>query len=339
MLGTKPKPKVSLQDRVRVTGNPGISINTKETLTISYSSIELFNTCPRKFELYKIHPMEFKRDTSPALSLGSAVGVGYARYLELTAEGKKSLSQIADDVLLETWRAYYPPLEDNLRSISKAHVIVDALMETPWAANGQDDPCDWELASFNGKPAAELSFCIQLTPNIVYTGYLDGVMYSPSTGAYRPLELKTSSLTNNLEVNFKNSSQGLAYALIIDTLSGGKQQVFDVHYRVAQLHRTKQDAYRPSIHDFYFHKTLMDRLEWLIGLQLEVERIGRYLEVSMFPKRGGSCLSWGRPCPFYGVCNITSGTTDKMKEEIKDFQFYFKIDDLIADALKLVQES
>jgi len=327
---------VSLKDRLRIAANPGITINTRETLTVSYSSLELFNTCPRKFELYKIHPMEFERDTSPALSLGSAVGVGYARFLELSAQGRLGYNEVQDDVLLETWRAYYPPLEDNLRSLSKAHVIVEALSTTPWKANGADDPCDWVLASFNGKPAVELSFCIQLTPQMVYTGYLDGVMYSSSTGAYRPLELKTSSLTSNLEVNFHNSSQGLAYALIIDTLSGGKQQVFDVHYRVAQLHRTKAEAYRPTIHDFFFHKTLMDRLEWLIGLQLEVERIGRYLEVSMFPKRGGSCLSWGRPCPFYGVCNITSGSTDSIKEEEKEFQFYFKLDDLIADALALV---
>jgi len=314
----------------------GVSINSKDTVSVSYSSLELFNTCPRKFELYKIHPMEFERDTSPALSLGSAVGVGYARYLELIADNKLPYQAIKDDVLLETWRAYYPPLEDNIRSISKAHVIVEALIENPWVANGEDDPCDWVLASFNGKPAAELSFCIQLTDSLVYTGFLDGVMYSPSTGLYRPLELKTSSLANNLEVNFKNSSQGLAYALIIDTLSPTKpQRTFDVHYRVAQLHRTKAEAFRPTIHDFYFHKTLVDRLEWLMGLKMEVERLAMYTGAHLFPKRGGSCLSWMRPCPFYGVCNLVDLKSEP-KEEIKDYQFYFKLDDLIEEALELV---
>jgi len=312
----------------------GITLDTGKVLTVSYSSLEVFNTCPRKFELYKIHPMEAERDTSPALSLGSAVGVGYARYLELSASNRLGYQEMMDDVLLETWRAYYPALEDNIRSISKAHVIVEALMETPWTPNGTDDPCDWELASFEGKPAAELSFCIQLTDTIYYTGYLDGVMYSPSTGKYRPLELKTSSLTNNLEVNFKNSAQGLAYALIIDKLNNN-QQVFDIHYRVAQLHRTKAEAYRPTIYDFYFHKTLMDRLEWLIGLQMEVKKLGMYLEYNLFPKRGSSCLSWNRPCPFFDVCNLTNNKSP-MVSSIKEYQFYFKLDELVEEALELV---
>ena len=318
----------------------GITLDPSQVLTVSYSSLEVFNTCPRKFELYKIHPMEMERDTSPALSLGSAVGVGYARYLELIAENKLDYQEILDDVLLETWRAYYPALEDNVRSLSKAHVIVDRLIETPWVPNGVDDPCDWVLASFDGKPAAELSFAIQLTSDIYYTGYLDGVMYSPSTGLYRPLELKTSSLTNNLEVNFKNSAQGLAYALVIDKLNkvkGKQQYTFDVHYRVAQLHRNKELAYQPTIHDFYFHKTLMDRLEWLLGLRLEVDRIGKYLEVSLFPKRGSSCLSWNRPCPFYGVCSLVNTKHSlQLESEKKEFQFYFELDDLIEEALELV---
>jgi len=316
----------------------GIVIDSAEVLSISYSSLEVLNTCPRKFELYKIHPMEMERDTSPALSLGSAVGVGYARYLELVAANDKPYQDILDDVLLETWRAYFPALEDNVRSISKAHVIVEKLIETPWAANGVDDPCDWELAYFNDKPAAELSFCIQLTDSLVYTGFLDGVMFSPSTGLYRPLELKTSSLANNLEVNFKNSAQGLAYALIIDKLSPtDPQYIFDVHYRVAQLHRTKAEAYRPTIHDFFFHKTLTDRLEWLIGLQLEVNKLGMYLESNLFPKRGSNCLSWNRPCPFYGVCNLTNNQS-KPKSEKKEYQFYFRLDELITEALELVQK-
>jgi len=167
-------------------------------------------------------------------------------------------------------------------------------------------------------------------------------MYSASTGLYRPLELKTSSLSSNLEVNFKNSAQGLAYALVIDQLNAGntgqkRQTTFDVHYRVAQLHRTKAEAYQPTIHDFYFHKTLMDRLEWLLGIQMEVARIKQYMDLDLFPKRGSSCLAWMRPCPFYGVCNLTGNRSSAQAEaNTKDFQFYFELDELIQDALELV---
>jgi len=308
----------------------GVSINPADDLILSYSSLNTLSACPRKFELYKVHPIDAPRDTSPALSLGSAVGRGYAAYLET--------NDIEDDkVILETWLGYYPPLEDNIRSLSKAHVIVQALADTPMKLNGQDDPADWELAVFNGIPAVELSFCIRLSPKMVYVGFLDAVMYSPSTGIYRPLELKTSSLTSNLEVNFKNSAQGLAYALILDAIchNDKPQLTFDIHYRVAQLHRTKAEAFRPTIHDFFFKKNLMDRLEWLMSLKLEQERIESYLDNSLFPKNGGACLSWGKPCPYYGMCNLTHNAP--INGETKEYQFYFELDDLINNALTLAK--
>jgi len=308
----------------------GVTINPKDDLVLSYSSLNTLSSCPRKFELYKVHPIDTPRDTSPALSLGSAVGRGYAAYLET--------NDIEDDkVILETWLGYYPPLEDNVRTLSKAHVIVQALADTGWAKNGQDDPCDWELATFNGVKATELSFCIRLSPKMVYVGFLDAVMYSPSTGIYRPLELKTSSLSANLEVNFKNSAQGLAYALILDAIchKSSPQLTFDIHYRVAQLHRTKAEAYRPTIHDFFFKKNLMDRLEWLMSLKLEQERIESYLDNSLFPKNGGACLSWNRPCAYYNMCNLTNNPP--LEAPTKDYQFYFELDDLINNALTLAK--
>jgi len=317
--------------------NLGITIDSAVTMNVSYSSLETLSTCPRKFELNKIHPIQAERDTSAAMSLGSAVGVGYARYLELINDPSLTTKQIDDDVLLETWRAYYPPLEDATRSISKAHVIVQALIAKPFLPNGMDDPLDWELAVFDGKPAVELSFCIQLTDNLVYVGYLDGVMYSPSTDKYRPLELKTTSLYDNLKVNFSNSAQGLAYGLILDSITASPQREFDVHYRVAQLHRTKAEAYRPTIHDFYFKKTLTDRLEWLIGLQMEVDRIGTYMKYNLFPKRGGACLTWGKPCQFYGICGLTNNPPLPQAKKT-DYQFYFNLQDLIKEALDLVAE-
>jgi len=200
-----------------------VTIDNAKDLVLSYSSLETLNTCPRKFELYKVHPYDAPRDTSPALSQGSAVGNGYAAYLEGKSE---------EEVRFATWLNYYPPLEDNVRTLTKAQVIVQALIDNPMAKEDADDPCDWELAKFNGVASTELSFAIRISPTMVYVGYLDAVLYSPSTGKYRPLELKTSSLASDkLEANFKNSAQGLAYALVLDTLMDKPQELFTIEQR------------------------------------------------------------------------------------------------------------
>jgi len=308
----------------------GVTIDPSKDLVLSYSSLELYHSCPRKFELYKVHPVDAPRDTSPALSQGSAVGHGYAAHL---------MGQGEEQTRFETWLNYYPPLEDNVRTMAKAQVIVQALIDTPMKPENEDDPLDWELAYFNNQPTTELSFCIRLTENMVYVGYLDAVLYSPSTGRYRPLELKTSSLQEQtLEVNFKNSAQGLAYALVLDTILGKPQETFAIQYRVAQVHRTKELQYRPTIHDFYFTKTLVDRLEWLIGLKMEVESIQNSLDLEMFPKRGSSCLAWNRPCQFYGICNLTNKRSSNVVAEPKDYQFYWDLEELIQQALELTGE-
>jgi len=305
------------------------AIDSAKDLVLSYSSLETLHSCPRKFELYKVHPMDAPRETSPALSQGSAVGNGYAAHLMGLGE---------EQTRFQTWLNYYPPLEDNVRSMTKAQVIVQALIDTPMKKEGTEDPMDWELAYFDGIPTAELSFCIRLNETMVYVGYLDAVLYSPSTGNYRPLELKTSSLPEqNLEVNFSNSAQGLAYALVLDTITGAPQETFNIHYRVAQVHRTKELQFRPTIHDFFFTKTLVDRLEWLIGLKMDVERIQTMIDLEVFPKHGSSCLAWQRPCSFYGLCGLTRKDTPR-KEDIKEYQFYWELDTLIEQALALSGE-
>jgi len=302
-------------------------INTETNLILSYSSMQTLSTCPRKFELRKIHPMDdIPRDTSAALSNGKAVGVGFATFLE---------TNNIDLALLETWHNYYPPLEDNLRSISLACVTVERLADY-CSINLMDK---YKLAVFEDKPATELSFGIKLAPNVYYIGYLDAVLEDRDSGVLLPLELKTTSMYNNLIALYKNSAQGISYGLVVDKINGTPQPNYDILYLVAQLHRTKADKFRPTIQEFPFRKTMMDRLEWLIGLQLDVQRIQAYMEVEMFPRNGSGCVSFGSLCPFFGVCTLKSQSTPVItdtKPEIKEVQFMFDLQELISDALGLV---
>lgn len=325
-----------------MTTNTPITIDKNKCLTISYSSTGVLTSCPKKFMLYKVAPDGAPpRDESPALSQGKAVGVGYAYWLE-TGD--------IDLAMLETWRAYYPPLEDNVRSITKAKVIVQKL--------AQHDMNGWKLAILNGKPAVETSFCIKLadevlddngsiiSPSIYFIGFLDAILQHEYTKQLLPLELKTTTLTANIKENFMNSAQGNGYGLILDKIREQRGEKvglnYDIQYLVAQCHKAKADQYNPTILPYKFTKTIIDRLEWLIDLKLNQQRIQSYMDMGMFPRNGSSCLSWNKLCAFSGICNLTNQSpylwNQNRPEDLATFDFSYDISELIADAIKLTGE-
>jgi len=323
----------------------GIQLNLNTVITVSYSSLGLLSACPRKFSLYKVYPDGvYKRDESPALSQGKAVGLGYARWLECILN--PSCINPLEEALLETWRGYYPPLEDNVRSMTKAAVIVQKLAEAT-----EDSMYGWQLAKINGKPCVETSFCIRLTkptattPATYFVGFLDAILEHVDTYALLPLELKTSSLTAHLRENFLNSTQGNGYGIILDTvrkLRGEPVGInYDIQYLVAQVHRTKAEAYNPTIHSFTFTKTILDRLEWLMDLKMSQQRLQAYIDVHMFPRNGSNCLSWNRLCAYSGICNLTSIQEPRWEQladappDIVEYDFYFDLQELITDAVAL----
>jgi len=339
-----------------------ITLNLNSEITVSYSSLSLLTACPRKFSLYKIYPDgEFRRDTSPALSQGSAVGVGYARWLELQVEQLTNPSEvhlsrpsILEEAMLESWRAYYPPLEDNVRSMTKAAILVQRLAEAT-----EESMEGWQLASINGKPCTETSFCIKLgdavlrddgsveIPATYFVGFLDAILENVITGQLLPLELKTTTLTQHIRENFLNSSQGNGYGLVLDTIQtlrgepAGMQ--YSIQYLVAQAHKAKAEQFNPTIHAFKYTKTIFDRLEWLMDLKLTHQKLLAFLGVHMFPRNGGNCLAWNRLCNYSGICNLTQTARPRWeqladaKPDLATYDFYFDISELITDAVALTR--
>lgn len=314
-------------------------LNTSKALTLSYSSLGLLNSCPRKFELYKYHPLtsvEVPRDETPALVQGKAVGIGLATYLE---------TRSLEAAVFQTWLNYYPRLEDNVRDQTKAIRIVETLIKCPLIAGGR-----YSLAKLNDKPCVETSFCIKISKTlpIYFVGFLDGILTDnndPTGQTLVPLELKTSSLAANLECVYKNSAQGNGYGLILDKISGTLGKTYDIQYLIAQVKRTKAEQYSPEIHLLKFKKTIVDRLEWLMDIKLQLQRIETYNAVGLFPKDGSSCLAWNRPCKFFDLCNLSGSAgplgdkdrEDKATDVWMEYDYYFELDDLINDALQIVK--
>jgi hypothetical protein len=190
---------------------------------------------------------------------------------------------------------------------------------------------DYEVAQFHGKPAAELSFCIDLGDGFYYRGYVDLILIHKPTGQYLILELKTSSANYVDPVTYKNSSQAIGYSVVLDTIAPGVSS-YAVQYLV---YMTKLERFET----FDFPKTFRQRVLWIQDILWDKKQIadmaGFYGNDGIWQVRGESCKNFGRPCDYLDVCQLDTHSlatplTENQVADPKDYQFTFTIQDLLT---------
>lgn len=279
--------------------------------------MDSFLTCERMFQLDRLLEGSPEKRDFPATVFGRAFGEGVSTYL---------LTQDIDQALWNSWLAYAPVLEDEKRSEEKLLNLVVV------SASTLDNLLmDWEVATFDGKPAVELSFRLNISKDIYFVGYVDVVLKNRWTGRYAILENKTTGL-DLLDVSplYKNSGQALGYSIVLDKIAGAEASEYDVLYLVAQLRSRSSNGFAPTVQSMEFPKTLQDRLNWFIGLKMDVSRLEQMLALNVFPMRGASCMQYMKPCKHFGTCNMQA--LDRYKgipEDVIDYQFVYDLDDLI----------
>ena len=289
-------------------------------IRLSHSAMEGFLLCERKFQLDRLLVGAPAKEEYATTVFGKSFGVGVASYL---------IHQDADKALYEAWLAYFPVLEEKMRSeMSALFCLIAAFPKL------DNLLLDWEVAIFQGKPAVELSFRLNINETCYYVGYVDVVLRNRWTGKYAIFEVKTTGLgLVDLDPLYKNSGQALGYSIVLDKIAGEEEAEYDVIYFAAQLN--SKTPFDVRIHTLPYPKTLRDRLDWFITLGMDVQRLEQMLEYDIFPKRGGSCLQYMRPCPHLGTCNLRA--LDQYKEFEEDtipYQFIYQLDDIIADHIK-----
>ena len=291
-----------------------------QAVRLSNSTIDLINTCERKFQLEKLLESGNTREDSADTVLGSAYGIGIATYF-ITQD--KTLAHF------KAWMAYYPELETDKKNQNRCFnalectfAIIDNLLD------------NYELVYFNGKPAAELSFCLFTDKDYYFVGYIDIVLRHKWTHKYVVIDAKTTGLElENLDPLYKNSAQLVGYSIVLDSIVGKEQADYDVIYLVAQLGR----EWTPKIKVLTYSKTLLDRLNWFITLGLDIEKVELMKSLNVYPKRGGSCLKWNRPCKYFNTCDFHSSDVPKVKEQdTNEYDFYYELQDLIDDHVKRI---
>ncbi len=303
-------------------GQPGSRVR------LSSSTLSLLQGCERKFQKTKLLHNPRVRDESPAMSFGKAYGAASQFYMILRTEGH-SVQESIDSAIWELFKNYAPLLEDDRRFLERGIYTLERSIPFHEARL-----MEWEIASFNGKYASELSFKLEIDETYYFVGYLDLVLKNRKSGRYAVTDNKTTSLTlPDLSPVYKFSDQVLGYSIILDAIVGEQLGEFDTNYWVAQLSsRGIAAMYEPKFEQYTFPKTLKDRFEWFLKLYLDVERFKVLQGLDIYPKRGSNCNSFNRICPFFNECQFTE--LDKPAIYVPDeteYDFTYNLKDLFED--------
>jgi hypothetical protein len=290
-------------------------------IRLSHSSLETLHTCERKWQLEKLLVDPAVREENEHTVFGRAYGTGIATYL---------VTQDQEQALYQAWLAYWPELESDKKSIV---MCMAALM----AAFTKLDTLlmEYEVAEFNGKPAVELSFRLDINSNYYFVGHIDVVLRHRFTGVYSVWDAKSTGLQLlDLSPLYQNSGQVLGYSVALDRIVGEALSSYGVGFIVAQINAGKMTT---KTHLLPFEKTLLDRLKWFMTLGLDAKKLKEMEELGHYPMRGHSCLTFMRPCRYFGTCNLASLDIPKVREEdLIQYDFHYNLDDLISDHLERV---
>ena len=295
---------------------------------LSYSSLLTLHTCPRKFQLYKLRTTARSQETIEStitFAFGHVVGEGVA----LALEGKT-----LDQVIFQMFMSWHTDLfhrdDKQNKSFWQAVVAIQRLFSIRDAGFLKD----YDLVYFEGKPACELSFCINFPDSFRLRGFVDAVLVHRTTGEVLVLECKTTGSKSLNPATYKNSSQAIGYSVVLDVIFPDVSS-YKVLYLVYQTH---SGEFTP----IPFIKTYLQRALWIQELLLDIETIKMYEDVGVYPMRGESCFSFFRECEYYNSCTLsTDFLTKKCTPEEEDktvYQINLSLQDLLTAQLNKVTE-
>lgn len=266
---------------------------------VSYSSLNTAASCLRKFEFNKLYPRK-ARDSEEqfAADVGKSLHAAVQHWLIHGDE------DAALWVLMTTfpyvWE--YNQIRDD-RNLEAAIATLERIID-------ENDMTEWELIELrldDGSvvPAIEVPFEIRLKGltlsdgrQIVYTGWIDAIMRHKGTGLIRTLDIKTNRSTlKDSTAKYKFDSQQIPYGIIVEHLQGNQLEDFEVLYLDCFI-----DLVEPRVTLYPFLKLQEDLQEWMMNVILEIGRIQTAHKMDYFPRTGGGCISWNKPCFFLEVC-------------------------------------
>jgi PD-(D/E)XK nuclease superfamily len=297
--------------------------------TMSYSGLQTLLSCEKKYELSRLIPADTTEDNDENghLDFGTIVGNGIQ---ELLIHGDM------DKALFQAFLTWPDNLESD-RGLKSAKTFWHAVQAIEKFTELMYGPLDgYELAVFNGKPAVELGFRIDLGSGFVYRGKLDALLIHKVTREFLPLECKTTGWNVVHEAQYANSAQAIGYGIVIDAVAVGMAVEYNSYDVIYPVYKTKAQEWTA----FRFPKSNTSRAKWLETLILDVMHIQQYAEWKLFPMRGGSCFSYNKPCRFFSTCTMATNLLVSDPKYIKvrydkkeDYPLEFTFEELVQAQL------
>jgi len=261
--------------------------------SLSYSRLNTFYSCPRKFHLGEI---KGARGFAPTIhtAFGHAYGAGVQEYLRLRSDGMEQ--QLAQKrAVVHAIAAYdYPDIFEEMTKAKKGLWYAVLAVEKFCQQVAEQILGEFKVATINGKPAIELFFLLEISEEYDYQGHIDLVLEQRETGELFVFEIKTG-MQETHPADWQNSSQTLGYNVILHAAHPGRSNynVLYMHYNTAQLEHRLMSFSKSSAH----------RAGWITSLLQDVQQMDMYRAAEHWPKRGNNCNSWNKPCYLFGVCD------------------------------------
>lgn len=277
-------------------------MNTEPTdfLRVSYSSLNTFSSCPRKFEFSKLYSRRARDFDTYAADVGTSLHKGYQEYL-MSRDYDKAMWALLESYPYEG--AFYQEKDD--RSIEAAIMTLEAMIES-------DDMLEWRVAEIKKPdglvvPAIEVPFELILKGinlpdgrGIAVTGFIDALLRNVMNDRFRAWDIKTHRRTlADATAKYKFDTQQVPYGIVLEHIQGSQVDEFEVCYL-----DTYVDLANPRVEVYSFLKDRDAVQEWLMNTVLKCQQIQRYMEMDYFPRTDGGCLAFNRPCFYLQPCEL-----------------------------------
>lgn len=266
------------------------------------------------------------QSASVTFAFGHCVGLGIQEYIT---------HHSVDTTLFQMFLMWEPDLLDSNPKQNKSFWTSVAAVQRFISMLNAGYNSDWELATYNGKPATELSFIVNFPDGFTYKGYVDAVLVHKYSGEVMVLEVKTTSASNVAAAAYKNSAQAIGYSIVLDSLFPNLSS-YSVQYLIYKTKAADFDVMQ-------FEKSYLDRALWIRTLLLDIDTIKAYEAAQIYPMRGQSCNDFYRECEYFNLCQLSTDVlTEPLSEEDTaaiqkrnetEFQITLSIQDLINSQL------
>jgi len=274
-------------------------LSPSDYLRVSYSSLNLLDSCARKFEFNKLFPRRARDYDTFAADVGTALHRGYQTWL-MTHDADKAIWAMME---VYPYEAEWNQEKDD-RSLQAAVVTLEEMIES-------EPMKEWTVAEIkrpDGQivPAIEVPFELRLKGitlpdgrGIAFTGFVDAFLRNlMMESLYRTLDIKTHrNYLKDLTAKFKYDTQQTPYGIVLEHIQNRPVTEFEVMYLSCFV-----DLAEPRVEPYTYERSESDIQEWLLNTVLKCQRIQRFAEMDYFPRTDGGCVTFNKPCFFLDIC-------------------------------------